>query len=99
MILSKMITLAMAAGTFFEVGPRRVFLLGFIGNPGSGSAAAAKLHPGKDNGRLFHDQIILYGLDPFDAPCDFTRFIDGLLRINEAAQLNSALEGFNPDLE
>ena len=36
------------------------------------------LHPGKDNGRLFHDQIILYGFDPFDAPCDLTRFIDGL---------------------
>jgi len=33
MILSKMITMAMATGTFFEVGPRRVFLLGFIRNP------------------------------------------------------------------
>jgi len=98
MILSKMIPPAMAAGTFFEVGPRRVFLLGFIRNPGSGSAAAARLHPGKDN-RLFYDQVILYGPDPFDAPCDFNRLIDGLLRINEAAQLNGALEGFNPDLE
>ena len=57
------------------------------------------LHPGKDNGRLFHDQIILYGCDPFDAPCDLTRFIDGLLRINEAAQLNGALVSFDTDLE
>ena len=56
-------------------------------------------HPGKDNGRLFHDQIIPYGLDPLDAPCDFTRFFDGLSRINEAAQLNGALESFNTDLE
>jgi hypothetical protein len=57
------------------------------------------LHPGKDNGRLFHDQIILYGFDPLDAPYDFTRFIHGLFRINEAAQLNGALIGFNTDLE
>ena len=56
-------------------------------------------HPGKDNGRLFHDQIILYGFDPWDAPCELTRFIHGLLRINEAAHLNGALKGFNPDLE
>jgi hypothetical protein len=33
MILSKMITITMPAGTFFEFGPRRVFLLGFIRNP------------------------------------------------------------------
>jgi hypothetical protein len=33
MILSKMITMAMATGTFLEVGPRMVFLLGFLGNP------------------------------------------------------------------
>ena len=57
------------------------------------------LHPGKDNGRLFHDQIILYGCDSFDAPCDLTRLIDGLLRINEAAQLNRALVSFDTDLE
>jgi len=57
------------------------------------------LHPGKDNGRLFHDQIILYGFDPLDAPCDFTRFTDGLPRINEAAQLNGALVSFDADLE
>jgi hypothetical protein len=56
-------------------------------------------HPGKDNGRLFHDQIILYGFDPFDAPCELTRFIHGLLRINEAAQLNDALVSFDTDLE
>lgn len=57
------------------------------------------IHMGKNNSRLFHDQIILYGFDPLDAPCDFIRFIDGLLRINEAAQLHRALEGFNTDLE
>jgi hypothetical protein len=33
MILSKIITAAMATGTFLEFGPRRVFLLGFIRNP------------------------------------------------------------------
>src|SRR4030042_7106534 len=49
--------------------------------------------------RLFHDQIILYGLNPVDAPCDLTRLIDGLLRINEAAQLNDALVSFDTDLE
>ena len=57
------------------------------------------LHPGEDNGRLFHDQIILYGFDPLDTPCDLTRFIHGLSRINEAAQLNGALEGFNANLK
>jgi hypothetical protein len=61
--------------------------------------AAPMLQPAKGNGRLFHDQIILYGCDPFDAPCDLTCFIDGILRINEAAQLNNALEGFDTDLE
>ncbi len=61
--------------------------------------AAAMLHPGTDNGRLFHDQIIPYGFDPLDAPRDLTRFIDGLLRINEAAQLNDAPVSFNTDLE
>ena len=54
---------------------------------------------GKDNGRLFHDQIILYGFDSLDALCDFDCFIDGLLRINEAAQLNGALESFDTDLK
>ena len=67
-------------------------------NPGWRTVAAV-LHPGKDNGRLFHDQIILYGFDPFNAPCDFTCFIDGLLRINEAAQLDRALERLDTDLE
>jgi len=37
----------------------------------------------KEYGRLFHDQIILYGFDPLDAACDLTRFIDGLSRINK----------------
>ncbi len=100
MILSKMITMAMATGTFFEVGPKRVFRLGFLGNPGSGSAAAARLFPGKNTRRLFlHVQIVLYGFDPFDATGDFPRFIDGLLRINEAAELNGALVSFHTDLE
>ena len=99
MILSKMITMAMATGTFFEVGPRRVFLLGFIRNPGFGSTTATRLFPGKDNACLFHDQIILDRFDPLDTPGDFTRFVDGLLRTNEAAQLNDALAGFDTDFE
>jgi hypothetical protein len=33
MILSKMVKLAMATGTFFELGPRRVFLLEFPRDP------------------------------------------------------------------
>ena len=53
----------------------------------------------KDNNRLFHDQVILYGPDPFDAPRDFTRFIDGVLRINEAAQLDPAFVRLDADLE
>ena len=72
---------------------------GFSEIQDSGQQRAARLRPGKDNGRLFHVQIILYGFDPFDATRDFTRFIDGLLRINEAAQLNGALVGFYTDLE
>ena len=56
-------------------------------------------HPGKECGRLFHDQIILYGFNPLDAPCDLTRLIRGLSRINEAAQLNDPLVSFNTDLE
>jgi hypothetical protein len=56
-------------------------------------------HPGKDYRRLFHDQIIFNGFDPLDAPCYFTRFIHGLLRVNEAAQLNDALVSFDTDLE
>ena len=85
--------------SFFKFSPRRVFFLGFIRNPRFGSPVAARLYPGKDNDRLFQDQIILYRTDPFDTPCDFNRFIDGLLRINEAAQLNDTLVGFNADLE
>lgn len=50
-------------------------------------------------GCLFHNQIILHGCDPLDAACYFHRFIGGLLRINEAAQLNGALEGFDADLK
>jgi hypothetical protein len=33
MILSKMITMTMAAGISLEFGPRRVSLLGFLRNP------------------------------------------------------------------
>ena len=68
-------------------------------NPGFGSTGDAMLHSEEHTGRLFHDQIILYGFDPVDATCDLARFIDGLLRINEAAQLNDALVSFNTDLE
>jgi len=58
------------------------------------------LHPGENTRRLFlHVQIILYRFDPFDASGDFARFIDGLLGINEAAQLNDALVRFDTDLE
>jgi hypothetical protein len=53
----------------------------------------------KDNNRLFQDQTILYGFDPFDVPCDLDRFVDGVLRINEAAQLDDALASFDTDLE
>jgi hypothetical protein len=34
-----------------------------------------------------------------DSPGDLTRFIDGLLRINEAAQLNDALVSLDTNLE
>ena len=68
-------------------------------NPYFGSPVVPMLHPGENNAHLFHDQIILYGCDPFDAPYDLNRFIDGLLRINEAAQLNGALVSFDTDLK
>ena len=50
-------------------------------------------------GSLLHDQIILYGFHSFDASRDFNRFIDGVLRINESAQLDRALISFDTDLE
>jgi hypothetical protein len=56
-------------------------------------ATAAILYPEMDLGRPFHNRVILYGPDPFDAPCDFTRFIHGVLGINEAAQPDRALVG------
>jgi len=68
-------------------------------NPCFCSPVALMLRPGENNARLFHDQIILYGCDPFNATCDFSRFIDSLLRSSEAAQLNGALKGFDTDLE
>jgi hypothetical protein len=68
-------------------------------NPCFGSTVVAMLHPGENNARLFHDQVILHGFDPFDATCDFPSFIDGLFRTNEAAQLNGALVSFDADLE
>jgi hypothetical protein len=72
------------------------------GSPVVLEAGGRKRRPAEQgfyNVRLFHNQTILYGGDPFDAPCDLTRFIDGLLRINEAAQLNDALVRFDTDLE
>jgi hypothetical protein len=53
----------------------------------------------KDNNRLLHDEIIPYGCNPSDAPCDLTCFIDGVLGINKAAQLDDALASFHTDLE
>jgi len=53
----------------------------------------------KGNNRLFHDQTILYGFDPFDAMCDLKCLIDGGPGTNEAAQLDSALVGFDTDVE
>jgi hypothetical protein len=53
----------------------------------------------KVNGRLFHDEIILDGFDPFDVACDLARLIDGVLRINETAQLNDALAGFDANVK
>ena len=50
-------------------------------------------------GPLFYDQVILDGFYPFDALGDFACFIDGLLSINEAAQLHGALVSFDTDLE
>jgi hypothetical protein len=75
------------------------FPKGVLRNAGLGPAVAAIPYPEMDLGRLFHDQVILYGPDPFDAPCDFTRFIDGVLGINEAAQFDPALVGLDTDLE
>lgn len=53
----------------------------------------------KFKGRLFHNQIILYGFDPVDGPGDFNGFIDGFLSINKTTQLNNALVSFDTDLE
>ena len=50
-------------------------------------------------GSSLHDQTILHGPDPSDAPCYLVRFIDSFLRINEAAQLDDTLAGFDADLE
>jgi hypothetical protein len=41
----------------------------------------------KEIRRLLHDQAILYGFNSLDAFGDFIRFADGVLRIDEAAQL------------
>jgi hypothetical protein len=38
-----------------------LFLNGSLRNPGFGSTEIAVLHPGKDKGSPFYDQIILYG--------------------------------------
>ena len=69
-------------------------------NPGLGPTGAARIFLRKNTRRLFlHVQIILNGGDPFDGFRDFHRFIDGLLRINETAQLNDALVCFDTDLK
>ena len=57
------------------------------------------IDPPKDGNRLFHDQIIFYGFDPFDTLRDFARFLDGLWGINETTQLNGALVSLGADLE
>jgi hypothetical protein len=48
---------------------------------------------------LLDAQIILHGFDPVDTFGDCAGFIDGLLGINETAQLDDALVGFHTDLE
>ena len=53
----------------------------------------------KGNNRLFHDQTILYGFDPFDAMCNLNCFIDEVLGTNKTAQLDDALVRFYTDLE
>ena len=53
----------------------------------------------KDDGRLFHDDIILDGFDPSDAASDLACLIFVFLIINEAAHLNDAFAGFHADLE
>jgi len=53
----------------------------------------------KDNGCLFHDEIIPDGFDPFDAACDLARLVDGILRSNGAAQLDGTLVSLDTDLE
>ena len=63
------------------------------------SLTIATVRPGRIIGSLSHEQVILYGLDPFDAPCDVTGFIDGILRTHEAAQLDRALVSLDTDLE
>jgi len=61
--------------------------------------AVTRLFPRRSIPRLFHNEIIPDGFDPIDAPCDLACAIDGLLRINEAAQLSDALAGLDADLE
>jgi hypothetical protein len=47
---------------------------------------------------FFHVQIILYGFDALDASGGFTRFIDSLLRVNEAAGQKVQPRLFNSDM-
>jgi hypothetical protein len=61
--------------------------------------AGTRANPNKESERLFHNQIILYRFYPFDTLGNFTCFIDGLLRIDEAAQLNGALVSFDADVK
>ena len=79
----------------------------FAGNGGEGrvegqfsfARADARIFLKKNTRRLFHDEIIPDGFDPLDAACDLACLIDGLLRINEAAQLSDPLAGLYADLK
>ena len=76
-----------------------LFNYGLLSNPETESTSGFMYPYLFQFSRLFHDQIILYGFDPLDAPCDLTRLIDGLSRINKAAQLNRTLVSFDTDLK
>ena len=61
--------------------------------------ADARIFLKKHTRRLFHDEIIPDGFDSLNAACDLACLIDGLLRINEAAQLSDPLAGLYADLK
>jgi hypothetical protein len=73
-----------------------------VGNQGVGAEGGDPIslcNSHKDNGCLFHDESVLDGFDPFDGACDLARLIDRVLRINETAQFNDALTGFDADFK